>query len=63
MALHTGDKIHGCTAQACSLRDGYAGLREAGYAIVGVSVDVEAFGVWQEKLIMNGNGRSLRTGA
>jgi len=36
------DNTPGCTAQACSLRDGYAELREAGYEIVGVSVDSEA---------------------
>ena len=33
------DQTPGCTAQACSLRDGYADLRTAGYAILGVSVD------------------------
>lgn len=33
------DNTPGCTAQACSLRDGYDALRAAGYAIVGVSVD------------------------
>lgn len=33
------DNTPGCTAQACSLRDGYADLKKAGYAIVGVSVD------------------------
>jgi len=33
------DNTPGCTAQACSLRDGYSALQEAGYAIVGVSVD------------------------
>ncbi|SFL17453.1 thioredoxin-dependent thiol peroxidase [Proteiniphilum acetatigenes] len=33
------DNTPGCTAQACSLRDGYADLRKAGYGIVGVSVD------------------------
>jgi peroxiredoxin Q/BCP len=36
------DNTPGCTAQACSLRDGYAELRGAGYEIVGVSVDSEA---------------------
>ncbi|NLX66781.1 MAG: thioredoxin-dependent thiol peroxidase [Bacteroidales bacterium] len=35
------DNTPGCTAQACSLRDGYEDLRKAGYAIVGVSVDSE----------------------
>ena len=33
------DNTPGCTAQACSLRDGYADLRAAGYEVVGVSVD------------------------
>lgn len=35
------DNTPGCTAQACSLRDGYDDLRKAGYEIVGVSVDSE----------------------
>lgn len=33
------DHTAGCTAQACSLRDGYEALRAAGLAIVGVSRD------------------------
>lgn len=33
------DQTPGCTAQACSLRDGYTDLLDAGYAILGVSVD------------------------
>ena len=33
------DNTSGCTAQACNLRDNYAGLREAGYEVIGVSVD------------------------
>lgn len=36
------DLTSGCTAQACSLRDGYADLLQAGYAVVGVSVDPSA---------------------
>lgn len=36
------DSTPGCTQEACSLRDGYADLRRAGYAVVGVSVDSEA---------------------
>lgn len=36
------DNTSGCTAQACSLRDGYDELRRAGYEIIGVSVDSEA---------------------
>lgn len=33
------DDTSGCTAQACSLRDNYADLVAAGYAVLGVSVD------------------------
>lgn len=33
------DNTSGCTAEACSLRDGYAALRAAGYEVVGVSKD------------------------
>ena len=33
------DNTSGCTAEACSLRDGYAELRKAGYEIIGVSRD------------------------
>lgn len=33
------DNTSGCTAEACSLRDGYAALRERGFEIVGVSKD------------------------
>ena len=33
------DNTGGCTAQACSLRDGYRELLEAGYQVIGVSVD------------------------
>ncbi len=33
------DNTSGCTAQACSLRDGYRELLEAGYQVIGVSVD------------------------
>ncbi|PSR12708.1 MAG: thioredoxin-dependent thiol peroxidase [Bacteroidetes bacterium] len=33
------DDTPGCTAEACSLRDGYAELREKGYEILGVSPD------------------------
>lgn len=35
------DNTPGCTAQACSLRDGYSNLQQAGYAVLGVSVDSE----------------------
>ncbi|MDR0348649.1 MAG: thioredoxin-dependent thiol peroxidase [Tannerella sp.] len=33
------DNTGGCTAEACSLRDGYGDLRRAGYEIIGVSKD------------------------
>ena len=35
------DSTSGCTAEACSLRDGYHELRKRGYAVVGVSVQDE----------------------
>ena len=31
------DNTSGCTAEACSLRDGYEELRASGYEVVGVS--------------------------
>ena len=36
------DSTPGCTAEACSLRDGLNDLVAAGYAVVGVSADSEA---------------------
>lgn len=36
------DNTPGCTAEACNLRDNYADLQAAGYAVVGVSKDSEA---------------------
>ncbi len=36
------DSTLGCTAQACSLRDGYDDLRKAGYEVLGVSADSAA---------------------
>lgn len=33
------DNTPGCTAQACSLRDNYASLLDAGYQVIGCSVD------------------------
>lgn len=33
------DSTSGCTAEACNLRDNYDALRQAGYEVVGVSVD------------------------
>lgn len=35
------DSTSGCTAQACNLRDNYHELIEAGYQVIGVSVDSE----------------------
>ncbi|OIN61118.1 thioredoxin-dependent thiol peroxidase [Arsenicibacter rosenii] len=35
------DDTPGCTAQACSLRDNYTALQQAGYEVIGVSVDGE----------------------
>lgn len=35
------DNTPGCTAQACSLRDGYDDLLKAGFKIIGVSPDSE----------------------
>ncbi len=36
------DNTSGCTAEACSIRDSYADLKKAGYAVVGVNVDSAA---------------------
>ncbi len=36
------DNTPGCTAEACSLGEGYAALKKAGYAILGVSKDSAA---------------------
>ena len=33
------DSTPGCTAEACSLRDHYDGLKQAGFEVLGVSVD------------------------
>ena len=33
------DNTSGCTAEACSLRNGYAELQSAGYEVIGVSKD------------------------
>ena len=33
------DNTSGCTAEACSLRDGYQALQAAGYEVIGVSKD------------------------
>ena len=36
------DSTPGCTAEACSLRDGMEELADAGYAVVGISADSAA---------------------
>jgi len=36
------DNTSGCTAEACSLKDSFAELQEAGYEVVGVSKDSAA---------------------
>lgn len=36
------DNTPGCTAEACSLRDGFEELSSAGYTVVGVSKDSDA---------------------
>ena len=36
------DNTPGCTAEACSLRDGYEELRKLGYAVIGISKDSPA---------------------
>lgn len=33
------DNTPGCTAEACSLRDGYDDLRARGYVVIGISKD------------------------
>ena len=33
------DMTSGCTAQACNLRDNYGRLQEAGYEVIGVSIN------------------------
>ncbi|MDE5843109.1 MAG: peroxiredoxin [Muribaculaceae bacterium] len=36
------DNTPGCTAQACDLRDNYKALLDAGYQVIGVSIDSAA---------------------
>ncbi|MDE6416152.1 MAG: peroxiredoxin [Duncaniella sp.] len=36
------DNTPGCSAEACSIRDDYAALREKGYVIIGISKDSAA---------------------
>ncbi len=33
------DNTPGCTAEACSLRDGYTELQQMGYTVIGISKD------------------------
>lgn len=48
------DSTSGCTAEACSLRDGMDDLVEAGYAVVGISADSVASHVrFKEKQNLN----------
>lgn len=48
------DSTPGCTAEACSLRDGMDELAAAGYAVVGVSADsVASHGRFKEKQQLN----------
>ena len=44
------DNTPGCTAEACSLRDGYDALRSAGYEVIGVSKDSAAWEVCRQTL-------------
>ncbi len=36
------DNTPGCTAEACSLRDGYEDLKDLGYTLIGISKDSPA---------------------
>lgn len=36
------DNTPGCTAEACSIRDGYESLTSAGYTVIGISKDSSA---------------------
>lgn len=36
------DNTPGCTAEACSIRDGYGALQAAGYTVIGISKDSPA---------------------
>lgn len=42
VCFYPKDNTPGCTAEACSLRDGMDALAEAGYAVLGVSADSAA---------------------
>ena len=48
------DNTPGCTAEACSFRDGMCELADAGYAVVGVSGDsIASHGRFKEKQQLN----------
>lgn len=48
------DSTPGCTAEACSFRDGMDDLVDAGYAVVGISADcVASHNRFKEKLQLN----------
>ena len=48
------DSTPGCTAEACSLRDGMNELADAGYAVVGISADsVASHNNFKEKQQLN----------
>ena len=47
------DMTSGCTAQACNLRDHYAELKQAGYEVIGVSINDEKS---HQKFIEKNNG-------
>ena len=48
------DNTPGCTAEACSLRDGMSDLVTAGYAVIGISADsVASHGRFKEKQQLN----------
>lgn len=48
------DDTPGCTAEACSFRDGQSDLQAAGYAVLGVSPDsVKSHGKFADKFSLN----------
>ena len=49
------DNTSGCTAEACSFRDNYAALTEAGYNVVGVSKDSVSTSVFPMMAITEGH--------
>ena len=54
------DMTSGCTAQACSLRDHYGELREAGYEVIGVSInDAKSHQKFIEKYMSACDGHSI----